>query len=150
MSREIISMRDLASARNEEAVYNFDFSQKSSAPDKPPGQSAADGYTTRLLKYVPAEVVALFITLDALVRSSPELSPAVYLGIFLFCLAGTWLYLWRVARVRKQAQLLISTVAFAVWVFALGGPFAHFDWYAPIYGGLLLPVFTFAAAVYEA
>jgi hypothetical protein len=149
MSREIISMRDLASVRNEEA-FNFDFSQKSSAPDRPPGRATADGYTTRLLKYVPAEVVALFITLDALIRSSSEVPPAVYWGIFLFCLAATWLYLWRVARVRKPAQLLISTVAFAVWVFALGGPFAHFDWYASIYGGLLLPVFTFAVAVYEA
>lgn len=127
----------------------FDFSQKSSTPGKF-GHSTPDGYTTRLLKYVPAEVVALFVTLDALVRSSSEVSLAAYWGIFLFCLVGTYLYLWRVAKVRKQAQLLISTIAFAVWVFALGGPFEQFSWYAPIYGGLLLPIFTFAVAVYEA
>ncbi|HEX5055641.1 MAG TPA: hypothetical protein VFX02_04000 [Gammaproteobacteria bacterium] len=109
-----------------------------------------DSYTDRLLKYVPAEVVALFITLDALVRSSSEIPTFIYWAIFLFCTAATYLYLWRVAKVRKHCQLAISTVAFVVWVFALGGPFTHFDWYSPIYGGLLLPIFTFAVALYEA
>lgn len=111
---------------------------------------APDSYTDRLLKYVPAEVVALFITLDALARSSADIPLFVYWAIFLFCMAGTYLYLWRVAKVRKHAQLAVSTVAFVVWVFALGGPFAQFDWYTPIYGGLLLPIFTFAIALYEA
>jgi hypothetical protein len=150
MSREIISARDVMASESESGAYNFDFTPKSPAPEKMASHSAADGYTTRLLKYVPAEVVALFVTLDALIRSSDNVAFPVYWGVFLFCLIGTYLYLWRVAKVRKQSQLLISTVAFAVWVFALGGPFAHFSWYEPIYGGLLLPIFTFAVGVYEA
>ena len=71
-----------------------------------------DRYPSRLLKYIPTEVVVLFITLDSLVRASVEIPLFVYWGIFLFCLAGTWLYLWRVAKVRKHTQLAISTVAF--------------------------------------
>jgi hypothetical protein len=150
MSREIISARDVMASGSESEAYNFEFSQKSSMPDKSAGHGAPDGYPSRLLKYVPAEVVTLFVALDALVRPPADVPLAVYWGVFLFCLVGTYFYLWRVAKVRKQTQLLISTVAFAVWVFALGGPFAQLDWYAPVYGALLLPIFTFAVAVYEA
>lgn len=150
MSREIISAHDMSGPGTGDDMYNFDFSQKNSAAEKSSSHAAPDGYTTRLLKYVPAEVVALFVTLDALIRSSSDVPLPVYWGVFLVCLVGTWFYLWRVARIRKPAQLLISTVAFAVWVFALGGPFALLDWYAPIYGGLLLPIFTFAVGLYEA
>jgi hypothetical protein len=150
MSREIISKRDVMASESESVAYNFDFTPKSPAPEKMASHATADGYTSRLLKYVPAEVVALFVTLDALIRSSDDVRLPVYWGVFLVCLVGTYLYLWRVAKIRKQTQLLISTVAFAVWVFALGGPFAQLGWYEPIYGGLLLPIFTFAVAVYEA
>jgi hypothetical protein len=34
-------------------------------------------------------------------------------------------------------------------VFALGGPFKDFGWYKPIYGALLLPVFTFFVAMFK-
>jgi len=37
-----------------------------------------------------------------------------------------------------------------VWVFALGGPFALCGWYNPVYGSILLPVFTLLVAIWEA
>lgn len=39
-------------------------------------------------------------------------------------------------------QVLISTIAFVVWVFAIGGPFASLDWYKPVYGGIALILVT--------
>jgi hypothetical protein len=39
-------------------------------------------------------------------------------------------------------QAVIATGAFAVWVFALGGPFATTSWYDSIYGALVLIAFT--------
>jgi len=74
----------------------------------------------------------------------------VHWGIFIFGIAGTYLYLWRVEKVKKQTQLLISMAAYCVWVFASGGPFVHVSWYDPIYGGLLLPIYTFLIAIVEA
>jgi hypothetical protein len=109
-----------------------------------------DKYTSRLLKYIPAEVIALYITLDAMIRSSDQIQAGVYWAVFLFGILGTYLYLWRVQKVNKQNQLLISVVAYCVWVFALGGPFVLLNWYEPIYGGLLLPIFTFLIPIIEA
>ena len=69
------------------------------------------------------------------------------LAIFLIL---TPLYLCRVQKVMKISQLIISTVSFAVWVFALGGPFSLCSWYDPVYGAVLLPVFTLTVAIAEA
>lgn len=118
------------------------------APRQPAGKP--DDYSGRLLKYIPAEVVALYVALDTVIRSSPKFPIAVYWSVFVFCVIATYLYLWRVQKVRKGLQLHISAIAFCVWVFALGGPFAHLSWYDPIYGGLLLPMYTFLAALIEA
>jgi hypothetical protein len=105
----------------------------------------ADTYTDRLLKLIPAESVALYLTLQGIVSSSVEgraldswLWAAFGIGII-----GTPLYLWRVQQVSKRAQLAVSTAAFGVWVFALGGAFASLPWYEPFLGSVLLVVFTF-------
>jgi hypothetical protein len=112
--------------------------------------SKPDDYVTKLLKYIPAEVIALYITLDALARSSGETQLQLYWLIFAFGIVVTPLYLWRIQKVHKVLQLLISTVAFFVWVFAMGGPFVHLDWYNPLYGGMLLPSYTFLIPIIEA
>jgi hypothetical protein len=108
-----------------------------------------DRYTSRLLKYIPAEVIALYLTLDGLIRSSDKVPVSLHWGVFAFGVVGTYLYLWRVASVTKQTQLIISVIAYCVWVFALGGPFVHLNWYVPIYGALLLPVYTFFVGIIE-
>lgn len=107
-----------------------------------------DTYKDRLLKYVPAEVVTLYVFLQAAVEqaNTPDMLTLLWI-IFGVMLAGTWVHLWRVEKVQNKVQLLISTVAFAVWVFALGGPFKHMGWYEPIYGGILLPIYTFFVAM---
>ena len=113
-------------------------------------QKEPDKYTSRLLKYIPAEVIALYLTLDALIRTSEQLPISVYWIVFVVCLVLTYFYLHRVEKVDKNIQLLISVVAFCVWVFAIGGPFVYLNWYQPIYGGLLLPTYTLLVAIIEA
>ncbi len=124
----------------------------SAAPSSAEGDlyPEADKYTTKLLKYIPAEVIALYLTLDTLIRSADQIPVAVYWGIFLFGIIATYLYLWRVENVAKQGQLVISMLAYCIWVFAIGGPFANLEWYDPIYGGILLPIFTFMVPIIEA
>jgi hypothetical protein len=108
-----------------------------------------DDYQSRLLKYIPAEVIAVYLTLDSVLRSARNQIPLqLWLWvIFAVLLVGTPLYLWRVSKVTKKGQLIISTIAFAVWVFALGGVFASQAWYRPVYGALLLPLYTFFVPV---
>jgi len=109
----------------------------------------ADDYQSRLLKYIPAEVIAVYLRLDSVIRSAKDQIPSqLWLWIiFAVLLVGTPLYLWRVSKVAKKGQLIISTIAFAVWVFALGGAFGSQGWYHPVYGALLLPLYTFFVPV---
>jgi len=91
--------------------------------------------------------VALYLTLQGIILSGvegPSLNPWLWI-IFGIGLIGTPMYLWRVVKVGKKAQLVVSTAAFGVWVFALGGAFASLSWYEPFIGSLALVVFTFFA-----
>jgi hypothetical protein len=41
----------------------------------------------------------------------------------------------------KWLQLVLTTAAFAVWLFAIGGPFRFESWYEPFVGSIVLAVF---------
>jgi hypothetical protein len=106
----------------------------------------ADYYADRLLKYIPVESIALYLTLQGIVLSGVE-APALNSWLwFIFGIGiiGTPLYLWRIQQVSKRIQLAVSTAAFGVWVFALGGAFASLSWYEPFLGSLMLLLFTFS------
>lgn len=109
-----------------------------------------DGYLDRLVKYIPGEVLALYTTLDCVIRSSAT-SPtdAIDWAPFFVCLVGNYLFLKRVALVDNWFQIHISTLAFCVWVLSFGGPFQNLDWYTPLYGAILLPIFTFFIPIIE-
>ena len=47
-------------------------------------------------------------------------------------------------------QAVVGTVAYLVWVFALSGAVLFPGWYNPVYGEVLLPVFTLIVAIWEA
>ena len=140
MGRQVITKKDLMKT-------------KSSGPEAvEPKLTAADNYMDKLLKYIPAEIVAVYLFVEGLIlqQQNPEEISAIYWIVFIaFCIL-TPLYLWRILKVVKVTQLLISMIAFVVWIFALGGPFVLLPWYKSIYGAILLPVFTFGIAIVEA
>ncbi len=104
-----------------------------------------DDYLTKLIKYIPSEIIALYITLFGIATTAKTEIPFELITwlIFLIGVIGTLLYLWRIAKVTNWLQLSISTISFVIWAFALGGPFANLSWYHPVYGALILPVYTF-------
>ena len=125
--------------------------QRPAIPGKEDPRAAVerpDDYKQKLYKYIPAEVIALYLTFDTLLRAAGEEKGFLPWLVCGFCFLGTPLYLCRVAGVKRASQLAVSTVAFAVWAFALGGPFAALSWYRPIYGGLLLPAYTFLIPIF--
>ena len=65
--------------------------------------------------------------------------------------AMTALYIWRLTNEPQKkpavSQIIISTISFVVWVFALGGPFADMSWYQYYYGAILLVMYTFVVPV---
>lgn len=160
MGREIITPEDVEDFQVQtRAGGTLAGGSKSKAP-------VADEYFDRLLKYIPAEIVALYLTLSSILLAAagnpaklPGAAPAdnqlsaatvagLYWAIFVILLAGTYLYQRYQLKVKKIWQLIISVGAFAVWVFALGGPFALLSWYHPVFGALLLPLYTAGVAFY--
>lgn len=106
----------------------------------------ADGYNDRVLKYIPAEVVTLYLSIDGLVRAKQHL-PVLSWGLFAFGLLATVLHLRFSAGVTKPLQLVVSAVAFCVWAVTIGSPSAYIPGYDAIYGAIALPIFTFLAGL---
>jgi hypothetical protein len=114
-----------------------------------------DGYFDRVVKYIPTDVVAAWTAASGLIGSlddaaTPQVNEAanVLWVVFFFGLVVTAVWTWRQTREPNMrpavTQIIVSTLAFAVWVFALGGPFKALTFYRDQYGALLLIGFTLA------
>jgi hypothetical protein len=120
-----------------------------------PGEGkAGGGYAERVVKYIPAEVVAVYTAVRGLLPS-PESEPSVvYVAwiVFALFLIATPVYLWRVNTSSREPgwQIAIASAAFVVWAYSLGGqPFVQGGLYRSYIGGILLVLFTFGAAFYR-
>jgi hypothetical protein len=117
------------------------------------GNVPPDKYFDRLLKYIPADVVGFWLAINGPIQSAGDDVPKSFLLwlLFLVGLLLTFGWTYKQTQVPKKrpawTQIGISCGAFGVWVFALGGPFAMLDFYQPIYGSLLLIVYTSAVAL---
>lgn len=110
----------------------------------------SDDYLSRVLKYIPSEIVMAYIAIEGVLRTS--YNPAVWaerqmllklsLGVAATLTIITPFWLYRVMRVRRGTQILLSTLSVPVWLFAMGGPFALLDWYEPAFGAIVLPLYT--------
>lgn len=134
-------------------------------------QTTPDTYKERIVKYIPAEAVAFYAFADKLIASkygivvdpaagsaaaattlADPVAQKVTWAIFLLGLIGTPIYLWK-ARTEGKPWVLhacISTIAFGLWAYTLGGSlFVLNGWYDVFWAGLAAPVFTFVAGMVE-
>ena len=104
-----------------------------------------DDYISRLIKYIPTEIVTLYLLVDGILKSFTS-SPLVNWIIFFLLLALTPFYIWRMTRETSKTtawdQIIVSFVSFTLWVYVIGGPFASLSWYAPQYGSIFMAIFT--------
>jgi hypothetical protein len=124
------------------------------------GKEAPDGleptgvndYLEKLLKMIPTEVVGLYLVGSGVI---PITKRGVLLGWALFCLLcviGV-----RILGTRDGARGLgpqwgavaIAAVAFVIWVYSIGGPFAAYlgSGYQPFIGSLLVLAWTFVVPI---
>jgi hypothetical protein len=89
--------------------------------------NAPDDYKTRLLKYIPAETVAVYTSLAGIVVSFKEVYPAWYWPglalVFLIGLVGTPLILTGAYGMKwkyKKWQIIITMAAYILWVLSIG------------------------------
>lgn len=92
-----------------------------------------DGYIDRLLKYIPAEVIALYLGVINVIpapQSDHKTALWVVSTISALCVPlYTYLATQKPHHGALWSQIVISSVAFPLWVFAIGGPFEQCDWY---------------------
>lgn len=138
MSRTVITQKDLPD------VF------KGGGVPRPAQTLRPDNYVEGLLKLIPAEIVAVWITIRSVMGSAHNLPSWLPWFAFAILIILTPLYLRRVAKVSKNKQIVLTTVALLVWTYSLGGiPFATLPspWYDPIYAAVLLPLYTFAVPI---
>lgn len=125
-----------------------------------------DEYKDRLVKYIPAESVAFFAFVDkALIgfyginnsgvpttHTADSLLGILPWAFLILGLIGTPVYLHR-QRIGDQPWKMhatISTVAFLLWAYTLGGSvFLIHGWYHALVAAIAAPFFTFIAGWFE-
>lgn len=109
-----------------------------------------DDYLTKVVKYVPVEVLAAYLFMASVIDSNVigKHDHALWLGgLLIGILALTIPYDLSVLNVVRWQQVAISVVGIAVYVFALGGWFATTTWYHLWYASIVVPVFGLLIAV---
>ena len=108
------------------------------------GATTAKEYATRVASYVPAEIVAVYMTANGF--ATQAMNPGLwYALIFFICLILTPWYITRFAKTRREAWTngVMATAAFVIWSYAFGGGIvAHLDWYDPAGGSVMLALFS--------
>lgn len=117
--------------------------------DPPPESNSTDSYFEKLIKYIPADIVAAYVTIAGILSEHNNDPLWLTWAVFGCLLALTPLYVCWIKTnppgimPSKTFHWAASCLAFTVWVFALGGPFAaSFDWYRPFFGSIALILTT--------
>jgi hypothetical protein len=115
---------------------------------------APDTYFDKVVKYIPSDIVAAWTAATGLIKSAANVPTNTVLWIcFAVGILLTAAWTWRQTNIANQPpakkQILISTIAFGVWVFALGAPFDALGWYRPLYASLLLICYTLVVGLVE-
>src|SRR5438874_10304036 len=105
--------------------------QTGRAPSAAGGAAVApeeDDYLGRLAKYIPAEIVGLYVAMMAAAPATEPHYTTVLWVIFALNAILVPIYTWIVTSRDPSkgvlwVQVLLATVAFPVWAFAMGGPF---------------------------
>ncbi len=118
------------------------------ASRSPSADPLTEDHRTRALRAIPSNIVVAWAFLDGLLRANPHHVPLpLQWGVLVVVLGLTPLWAWRSSDARPPSlrEAAAATLAFAVWAFALGGPFEQFAWYTPTLAAVVLSLYTLAA-----
>ncbi len=108
MAREIASLSDVQNPQNPASTTN--------------------DFKDRLVKLIPSEIITAYTTIFGLITGAAIAGnkTQLLLIVFVLLLLLTPLYLYFISNVKKPGQIVFTTVAFAIWVSVIGGPFDSF------------------------
>lgn len=117
-------------------------------------QQSTDGYFDKIIKYIPSDVVGAWIAAIGIIRTADPAghgSPRVLWIAFVVGVVATALWTLKQTSAPDEPpalkQVAMSTIAFVVWVVALGGPFATISGYQDYIGSLLLIAYLLFAGL---
>jgi hypothetical protein len=117
--------------------------------------SGADDYLGRLAKYIPIEIVGLYVATSGTVPPATNGNPrcgALWL-VFVINFLLVPLYFWfattRGGNKPLWSQVVLASIAFPVWVFAIGGPFKCLSWYESWIASITLAFVTVVMGFYK-
>lgn len=111
------------------------------------GAGASDdlkAFLERVAKYVPAEIVAAYVTASGFAENAKH-GKVILLGIiFAVCLLCTPLYVLQLTKKPRERLVngIVATCAFAVWAYAYGGIFRELQWYDASIASIVLVLFS--------
>lgn len=117
-----------------------------------PMANTGDPYLSKLVAYIPTEMIAAYVTVSGFIKSLPPTLQNLWFWIVsLILLMITPFWIGYAARTRDGAfpvrHAAAATLAFGAWIFATGGPFNQFlydpvknptGWYVPSLGSVIL------------
>lgn len=110
-------------------------------------EAKLDGYFDKLIKYIPTEIVGAWIAITGLIKGANNIPINTILWILFIIFTGlTAVYILKQTFEPEKPlaikQIILSTIAFIVWVFALGEPFNTLSFYNPVYGSISLILYN--------
>jgi hypothetical protein len=154
MGRTVISKNDVARGMRRAEGSLASEVQKGSRESKSEQPPSVDQYKDRLIKYIPADIVAIYLTLTGLLKmADPHKTPMQLVGWIIFGVIFLISFPWqmKIAKITKWSQVFIGSLAFVFWAISLGDPFATAwqNWYQPLYGSMALALYTFLIPLFE-
>lgn len=119
------------------------------------GINQADSAAERIVKYIPAEVVAFYLAALGIIQTVPDRPESstkngAYLAVLIVGVIAAPLYIAVVGRKGQAGKGLLvawSVPAFLVWAYNLGGMFKVWEVHEPWIGSLLLLFITLVAGL---
>jgi hypothetical protein len=113
------------------------------------GGENVDGWADRIVKYIPADVVAAWIAVNSMITSNAPTNDTVLWVVFFVFVVLTALWMWKTTHQPNapvpKTQIILATISFIVWVFGFpNGPFATLSFYQSnkYLGGVVLIIWT--------
>src|SRR5260370_42368163 len=115
------------------------------------GNGDINAYLDRLMKMIPGEVVGLYLVGSGLIPKEGAVVLVIWSIVCLIAVVSIKAYGTIDVESNKGpdwAHVAISSVAFVIWVYTLGGPFALFNIAVPYIASLLLLAWTFFVPIF--
>ena len=130
-------------------ILNPDLGVKKVSKRQP--QENFNSYLDRLAKMIPSPVIALYLVGTSQIPAGQSIGLLVWAVI---CLIGVIVLMaYGTADLKKNKKpdwihISISSVAFIIWVYAMGGPFAAYNLQIPWIGSLAVLAYTFFVPIF--